>query len=321
MRNELFEKILGAMYGVAVGDALGGPLENLTASQIKSKFGKVTEMIGGGWLNLEPGEVTDDTQMTIATALGITTRPSSPMLEVGRQYVQWYLSNPKDVGQTCASSIAAAMQYAADYNFPSIYDWRAASKRTDKTLGGRTAGNGSLMRTAYVGLYYPNEYLTASFSQAISYLTHHATEAAVACGAYGLILHRLSALQKGKNGKRIIAAIIDDAFREDNRVNFDWLTDPQYEPYPSGYVMDSLAAALHCIYTTDNFEDAIVKAVNLGGDADTIGAITGGIAGALYGYEQIPERWISALDQQVRGTLYDLCAKAADARIAGGRVR
>lgn len=100
-----------------------------------------------------------------------------------------------------------------------------------------------------------------------------------------------------------------------DRYPYDLLSCPGYAPRPTGYVVDSFAAALHCIYTTESFEAAVIKAVNLGGDADTIGAITGGLAGALYGYAAIPERWHGQLDATVRTNIDMLCAAAEAARM------
>ena len=103
--TNLKNHIAGALYGVAVGDALGGPLEFMTAEQIKKTHGRVTTMIGGGWLNLRPGETTDDTAMTLAVAEGIIANPEDPTEEIGRRFLAWADSGPKDIGGTCAAAI------------------------------------------------------------------------------------------------------------------------------------------------------------------------------------------------------------------------
>jgi ADP-ribosyl-[dinitrogen reductase] hydrolase len=301
------------MYGVAVGDALGAPLEFMTAESIMKEHGLVKDMIGGGWLNVWPGEITDDTQMTIAVAKGITEQPDNPIQAIGMRFIEWFASGPKDVGATCATSIRRAIAVAQDKANPSPEDWLEASTYTDLITGGRSAGNGSLMRTAYVGLYYIDERDVHNIAGVVSKMTHHDRVAAQDCQAYSIMIRRI--IEEPAVGKRL--AIIQDVLRvwpSGERYNLDELSSEDYVPNPTGYVVDSFATALHCIETTYSFEDAVVKAVNLGGDADTIGAITGGLAGALYGYRSIPGRWTQALEQDVRKDLDELCEAATAAR-------
>ena len=107
MNNQIRDSIRGAMFGVAVGDALGAPLEFMSAKSIQQQHGTVRDMIGGGWLNVLPGEVTDDTQMTLAVAHGIVDSPRDPIEAIGRYFVKWYNSSPKDV------ALHAPVPYAA----------------------------------------------------------------------------------------------------------------------------------------------------------------------------------------------------------------
>jgi len=309
------DRIRGAMYGVAVGDALGAPLEFMTAESIMKEHGLVKDMIGGGWLNVWPGEITDDTQMTIAVAKGITEQPDNPIQAIGMRFIEWFASGPKDVGATCATSIRRAIAVAQDKANPSPEDWLEASTYTDLITGGRSAGNGSLMRTAYVGLYYIDERDVHNIAGVVSKMTHHDRVAAQDCQAYSIMIRRI--IEEPAVGKRL--AIIQDVLRvwpSGERYNLDELSSEDYVPNPTGYVVDSFATALHCIETTYSFEDAVVKAVNLGGDADTIGAITGGLAGALYGYRSIPERWTRALAPDVTRDLDGLCLAASERKEA-----
>lgn len=304
------DRIRGTMYGVAVSDALGAPLEFMTETAIKKQHGLVIDMIGGGWLNVWPGEITDDTQMTLAVARGIMEQPDEPIRAIGRRFIEWYKSGPKDVGGTCASAISKAISSAQDSANPMPEDWIDAATYTDLVTGGRSAGNGSLMRTAYVGLYYVDERDVHNIAGAVSKMTHHDRVAAQDCQAYSIMIHRMIA--EPTVGKRF--ATIRDVLRawpSGKRYDLDELSSDDFIPNPTGYVVDSFATALHCIETTYSFEDAVVKAVNLGGDADTIGAITGGLAGALYGYRSIPGRWTQALEQDVRKDLDELCSAAA----------
>ena len=122
MNNQIRDSIRGAMFGVAVGDALGAPLEFMSAKSIQQQHGTVRDMIGGGWLNVLPGEVTDDTQMTLAVAHGIVDSPRDPIEAIGRYFVKWYNSSPKDVGATCASSIRSAICAARQKQSPTKAD-------------------------------------------------------------------------------------------------------------------------------------------------------------------------------------------------------
>ena len=179
---------------------------------------------------------------------------------------------------------------------------------------GRTAGNGSLMRTAYVGLYYSDEQEIRQKAYDISRMTHYDEDTAIDCAAYCVALNEVS---ETENFDERIAAIIGCTERE-GRYPFDVLSSPFFTPNPTGYVVDSFASALHCIYTTRSFEDAVAKAINLGGDADTIGAITGGLAGALYGYDAIPKQWIRTLFTETRNEIDELCDAAIKARTEAG---
>lgn len=287
-------RVKGALYGVAVGDALGAPLEFMNASEIKATHGTVRDMIGGGWLNVLPGEVTDDTQMTLAVAEGIARSPEAPIEAIGNRFISWMLSRPKDIGNTCYYSIDNAMK-ASRFGLPSAQNWFDAAHKTHISGGGKSAGNGSLMRTVYVGLFY-DEYTNAlDYAKQVSDMTHFDPLASLSCKLYTAMVYKMIRTESLNARKNIIRELCESSTIYRN------IFSPDYTPIPSGYVVDSFAAALHSIHTSSTFEDTIVKAVNLGGDADTIGAITGGLAGALYGFDAIPTAWVQSL--QIRDQL------------------
>lgn len=278
MKNSRYDKIKGALYGVAIGDALGGPLEFMSAEEIQKEHGRVTEMIGGGWLDLYPGETTDDTAMTLAVAGGILEMPELPYQAIGRRFIDWYKSGPKDIGNACASSIQNAIMNRGD--------WWEAAQQTQATQGRPVEGNGALMRTIYPALFYKDEKKRRLVTRGIALMTHAGEESTSLCEEYVEQVH---------------AAI-------DGEIVHMMLT---LDSDPTGYVVDSYNVAIEAIVTTRSFEDALVEAVNRGGDADTIGAICGGLAGAVYGYSEIPERWIEAMDEDLRKKL-DFFAKMAE---------
>ena len=293
--RQMEDRIRGALFGVACGDALGGPLEFMTPSEISRRHGgEVRHMVGGGWLNLRPGETTDDTAMTLAVAEGIAENPAEPIPGIGRRFIEWYNSKPKDVGITCARVITLADANCVETEA----GWYEYSQMVDRAMDGRTGGNGALMRTVYVGLYYADDETREDLADRIASMTHWSDEAGEDCRTYTMLVNE--ALTDPEKVLSTIKELWADEHAE-----------------PTGYTRDSMTCALNAIATTDNLEDAIVKAVNLGGDADTIGAITGGLAGAIYGYEQIPAMWKMFLSITDRNKLNDLADKALKARTKG----
>jgi ADP-ribosyl-[dinitrogen reductase] hydrolase len=288
MMRKSQDKVLGALLGVAAGDALGAPLEFMSASEIRAKHGEVREMLGGGWLSVVPGEITDDTQMTLAVAEGIAENPNDPIPAIGRRFIEWYDSGPKDVGNACRAAIA----YAKRHEAKSLDDWLAAARRVHDETGGRTAGNGALMRTIYPALYYGGK--GHGVAADIGRMTHIHDDSAAAVVAYTWAIGDITGADKDIYwGKERIERHMRSIRARINKLN----------PPPDGYVLNSLVCALNAIRDTNSFEGALVYAVNLGGDADTIGAITGGLAGALYGAEAIPRRWLDKLDAGIRKRL------------------
>ena len=250
--------------------------------------------------------------MTIAAALGVAMHPENPEPWADKHFAEWAMGGPKDIGGTCRSAITNALQMMlrrpelksckglAPYEL-----WEQAAQLTAQQNGNRSAGNGALMRTVYPGLYYTDESRAVEVADRIGRLTHWDDLSAEACQLYTkmvyyLIMHHADTVQKLCNG-------LNDITRG---TRYSRKAEP-VKLNPSGFVVDSLHCALHCLRSTKNFEAAVVKAANLGGDADTIAAITGGLAGALYGYEKIPLRWRMVLDSDTKSTLISLTGDAA----------
>jgi ADP-ribosylglycohydrolase len=288
-RNE--DKIRGALYGVAIGDALGGPLEFMNAEQIKQKYGgRVTEMVGGGWLSLTPGETTDDTAMTLAVCEGIMENSSAPIEPIGRRFIEWVNTAPKDIGMTCARSIQTARANLAT-GMDAEAAWGTAGKRTAEENGDRSGGNGALMRTIGTALVYEDAEERAERTTQIAEMTHYDALSSDICRYYADAVHRFIKDEQdaGLIPLYTMAGVSEYGFS--NCVN------------PSGWAPESMECAFFAFITEGDFENALITAVNLGGDADTIGAITGGLAGAYYGYDAIPQRWIEAIPADIRERL------------------
>lgn len=285
------DRVRGALYGVAVGDALGAPLEFMNATQIKQQYGApVREMVGGGWLSLAPGETTDDTDMTLAVCEGIMESPSAPIEPIGRRFIQWVDTQPKDVGMTCMRSIQAARTNLAA-GMDAEVAWDAAGKRTAEENGDRSGGNGALMRTIGVALAYEDAEERAARTTQIAEMTHYDDLSSDICRYYADAVHRFIKDEQdaGLIPLYTMAGVSEYGFS--NCVN------------PSGWAPESMECAFFAFITEGDFENALITAVNLGGDADTIGAIAGGLAGACYGYDAIPQRWIDALPQDIKARL------------------
>lgn len=284
----------GALYGVAVADALGATLEFMSAAEIARRYGTLRDIVGGGWLALRPGQVTDDTEMTLAVAEGIAEQPDAPVEAVGRRFIEWLDTQPRDVGRTCAVAL----------NYARRRGWADAARFAHDDLGGRSAGNGSLMRSAYPGLWYADRAQALRVAVELSRMTHYDPLASEACKLYTAAIWDMArggvparqALKAAFGGTRYQAALAGQA-----------------RLAPTGFVVDTLNCALDAVACTSSLEDAIVRAVNLGGDADTVGAVAGGLAGAMYGYDSIPTRWREALDVRIRARLDAAAERAVNA--------
>lgn len=293
-----FDRIKGALYGVAVGDALGGPLEFMSRATVRMAYpNPLREMVGGGWLKLRPGETTDDTAMSLCVAEGIlAAAPASAdddalAQEIGARFVRWLDSNPPDVGATCRAAILRAQA-----NLRTMQPLQAWYRAAD-SLGQNQDGNGALMRCVYPGLWYTSAQAVQHAAVMQSHMTHSGELSATCCSWYATViwLYTLGGVEP----------VLSHCPVPVTPVSADWA--------PSGYVADTLHAAMLAMKQPD-FEATLVAAVNYGGDADTVGAIAGGLAGAKYGYAAIPARWVQALDPALRAQLDALARQACDHR-------
>ena len=295
------DRFRGTLLGLAAGEALGEPADFLTAEQIEERFGVITEMVGGGCHGVAPGETTDATQMMLCLAQSLADVGGFEPEDIMRRYDDWFSSHPRDVSLTVRTVLLS---------YRSGTQWDLASRRAFEILGSPAAGNGSLMRCAPIGLRYAlDAEARSAFSQRESTLTHFERLAGWACVAFNDLI---AAALAGELRERVplIADTIDD---EDRRVSAALREAVEAEPeevQSSAYVLDTLRTALWAVLRTASFEEAVVLAVNLGNDADTVGAVTGALAGAVHGEAGIPKRWLDVL------LVRDEAAALAD-RLAG----
>lgn len=278
-RDNVHDRVLGAYLGFAVGDALGATVEFMMPSEIQHTYGMHRDMIGGGWLKLKPGQITDDTQMSLALGQSIIDSGGWNATAAADAFVAWLKSKPVDVGNTCRRGIQRYM--------------------TDGTLAGPLnegdGGNGACMRNlplALATLHDDEAFARATLEQC--HLTHHHLLSDAATLALG---NMTRALIRGGGIKecRLIA----------NRLTGE---SPlfRFEPYPkraSGYIVDTAQTVLYYFFRTDSFESCVTEVVNRGEDADTTGALAGMLAGAVYGVSGIPSYWLKKLDKKIKARI------------------
>lgn len=273
MQDPLFDRIKGGIYGVAVGDALGGTTEFMSTGEIKAQYGYLKKIIGGGVWQLEPGEVTDDTMMTLCVAEGILENPAEPVEAIGRHFLEWYRSRPKDIGNIIRHVFG---------KFEG--DWFESAFVAHMDLG-QSGGNGSLMRCLPAALAYKEADEIERVTTLQSRMTHYDPSCAEACVIYNRIAYRL--LQGEK---------LRDAIRSEVAGSqYEGLTDAEPDCPPSGYVVHTFRWVLHILLHASDFSGVVQHAANLGNDSDTIGAIAGGLAGIHYGYEGIPAEYADSI--------------------------
>jgi ADP-ribosyl-[dinitrogen reductase] hydrolase len=299
------DRCRGALLGLAVGDALGTTVE----FKAPGTFKPITDLVGGGQFGLEPGQWTDDTSMALCLAESLIEKrgfdPKDQMDRYGRWWKEGYLSSTGtcfDIGVTVRTALAHYLQ-------------------TGEPFAGSTdpfaAGNGSLMRLAPVVLAFRRNVELAIRNAGDSSRTTHAAPTTIdACRYFaGLLLGAL----EGRSKKELFSSF----FYPDPDEQY-WKRHPlspeiaeiangsfkQKQPpaiIGNGFVVRSLEAALWAFYHSDSFRDGALRAVNLGNDADTTGAIYGQLAGAFYGLNAIPVEWIERL------TMCDFIRERADA--------
>ena len=291
MIEEQQERFRGCLLGLAVGDALGTTVEFCRPGT----FSPVTDMVGGGPFDLKPGQWTDDTSLALCLAESLVACGRFDPVDQLRRYIRWwregYMSSTGtcfDIGGTTRTALGRFERTGEPWCGP-----------TDS----QTAGNGSLMRLAPVPMFFAAKpALAIEQSGASSRTTHGAAQAVDACRYYaGLIVGALG----GATKEGLMAscyAPVEGYWQEGKLVeeiaevaagSFKVKKPPAI--CGSGYVTESLEAALWCFNKSRDFREGCLLAVNLGDDADTTAAVYGQLAGAYYGAHGIPQDWLGKL--------------------------
>ncbi len=288
------DRARGTLLGLACGDALGRPLEFQSAAGIERRYGRVDEMLADGTHGQPAGTVTDDTDLAMCLARSLVACGGFDGADVAERFVGWWESGPFDIGMMTRDAIA---------EFDGGTSWREAGRRVwEGRAEGSNAGNGSVMRCAPHALAFvdaPADRL-AEVSRRSSAITH----ADPRCTA-GCVLLNLTIAGLVRGDEAPLAAALAHVGSEAPDELLEAL-----EPVPdaidaaelqsSGYVVHTLQTALHDALTAESAEEAIVTAANRGGDADTVAAVTGALAGARFGAGALPARWLEALEVTAR---------------------
>jgi ADP-ribosyl-[dinitrogen reductase] hydrolase len=280
----LVEKAEGTLVGVAVGDAIGRPLE---FEQNIDKLDRVSGPTSGGSPFSPAGTVTDDTQQTIYVSESLQDRSCFDPEEIVARLIDWYHTNPRDIG-FLTKDVLQKIDRGKEWELASYETYR-------QTPSGQEAGNGSLMRCAPIAIAFNSDYESRrSASRACSALTHFDPRCQWACVVLNEIISDL--LTTGSVSlDEVIARIPSKAPKE----LFDALEAiPLSNPGSadrSGYVISTLKISLHYALTATSIETGILDAVNGGGDTDTIGAISGAVLGARFGVNSFPGDWINCV--------------------------
>jgi len=294
VNDQLIARAEAAYLGLALGDALGATVEFLMPREIKHQYGTHREIRGGGWLGIKSGQVTDDTTMSLALGAAILADGGEVRaLSCAQAFDAWMRGKPVDIGNTIRRNLVAFRRSGNPSAPPSEFD----------------AGNGAAMRVLPVALATldKDELTVLKAVHAQSHVTHNNPVSDAACEFIVLAVQDFVRGEPLRYVYRqrirpLIAAFPEFAFRRRRREN------------PSGWIVETMQAVLQSLLETDSVESCLVEVVNRGGDADTTGAIAGMLAGALYGRESLPARWIKALDPAVR----DACRGQARALVFSG---
>ncbi|MFF3353751.1 ADP-ribosylglycohydrolase family protein [Streptomyces sp. NPDC002917] len=289
------DRVVGAVVGSAVGDALGAPFEFGPAGVYTTRFPEGVGAMcgGGGW---DPGEATDDTQMAVLVGESLLEQDGLDLADMFGRFRRWAAGEPKDIG------------LQTEYVLTSGDPWDLAAALHFQ-VDGRAAGNGSLMRAATSAVYFARadgpeaaaRAATMDAARRIAALTHGDRAAWEGTA----VLHDL--IRVALNGDDPLTALPGAlaAVHDDQRERWATVLAPGWHPGLAtefnGAVWPCLGTAVWALRTTRTFEAALAAAIDVGGDTDTVAAVTGGLAGAVHGRDAIPPHWTEPLHVPLPG--------------------
>lgn len=288
------DRARGCLLGLAVGDAVGTTLEFLAPGT----FEPIDDMIGGGPFSLSPGTWTDDTSMALCLAESLLAHPEVDPRDQADRYCRWWRYGENSPTGTCFD-IGNTVRWA-------LMEYEETGNPLSGSTDPESAGNGAIMRLAPVAMRFaldPDRLLEAAIIS--SRVTHGAATCLDACK---LLASILAGLLQGHTRERVLQAGFKtaDSTWEPGELcpeieaisHGSYMTKVSPDIRGTGYVVESLEAALWAFHRAEDFRDAILRAVNLGDDADTTGAVAGQLAGAAWGHCGIPGPWLEKIAWQ-----------------------
>jgi ADP-ribosyl-[dinitrogen reductase] hydrolase len=271
-------RAMGAYLGFAVGDALGATVEFMTPREIQHQYRVHRDIIGGGWLRLRRGQITDDTGMSLALGRSILRHGQIDARHAAEAFSEWMSGKPVDIGHTVRRGIASYRRTGRPLMEANEFD----------------AGNGACMRCLPIALATLGADLASidAANRRQAHVTHNnpASDAGTLC-----VIRMVQAALLGGD-KQQLKQIANQLVEQDPSFSYHRKRCEN----PSAYIVETLRAVFQALFATDGLEAGLIDVVNRGGDADTTGAILGMIVGALYGPTALPARWTRRLERDVR---------------------
>lgn len=273
----------GVLLGLAIGDALGAPVEFMA----RDSFPLVTEMLGGGPFNLPPGAWTDDTAMALCLDESLGHDPELDLKDLLDRFCRWL-----EFGENTSTGKAVGV---GQNTLRSLGNYRRTGALQASERTNRSDGNGAIMRSGPIpALHWQDPKKSRRLSALQSRATHCSDLSAACCE---LLSDILCDLISGKPWASVRTRPALQHWPEEVRAmaQGQWIAKHRDSIRSTGYVIDTLEAALWSVEQANTFEDALITAVNLGEDADSVAAVAGQLAGARWGRADIPKRWIEVL--------------------------
>ncbi|KAJ5505648.1 ADP-ribosylation/Crystallin J1 [Penicillium expansum] len=317
MSPSLKSRTKGAIWGVCVADALGGPVQFRDAGT----FEPITCLRFVAPFKQPAGSYSDDGSMTLALACSFNKSNMQYNHELSIQYfVEWMtkghfstVNHSWDVGRSTRTSLRIWAKYGMEGDFE-----LAQAMVSDRLDYNEFSGNGSLMRIVPIGLvYWRDSERARKIARKQSQITHPALACVEACEAYTELVCRV---MNGQTKKQLFHAVSTFPFthpelkerlsRDRYRTISDWKIKAPSDMTSSGWVVDTLECALWAFFKYDTWKDGALAVVNLGGDSDTAGAVYGGLAGSFYELDAIPSEWVDGM--QNKGFIESIADGLAD---------
>jgi ADP-ribosyl-[dinitrogen reductase] hydrolase len=285
LKKKLLSKFKGCMFGIAIGDALGAPVEGKSADEIKTKYGIIRDFLDE---RFGSGNWTDDTQMALDIAESYIDKKECNIRDISRRFVEWFEGGGRGIGFTTSK----VLRHISQGLLP-----KAASRLVWEESHQELAGNGALMRCAPTALVRFDDQKRRSFETSeISLITHFDPRSTESCMFFNdlladLVVDKIKDIDQylvDTGDQRVIDTVMNALKMDEKKLSC------------GGYVLDTLGVSVWAYRNINNFEEALVRVVNLGGDTDTNAAVAGALFGAKYGFEAIPQRWLGNLNAYER---------------------